>query len=61
VVNNGKTIRTYVFSSTGWLKPSKTCKITANNLLGFEPGTSEYKSRAVALAGSDLHSGYITK
>jgi hypothetical protein len=51
----------YVFSSTGWVKPAKTRKRTANNLMGFEPGTSEYKFRAVALACCDLYSDYVTK
>jgi len=46
---------------TGRVKPAKTCKRAANNLLGFEPGTSEYKSRAVALACCELYSDYITK
>jgi hypothetical protein len=36
----------YIFSSTGRVKPKRT----ANNLLGFEPGTSEHKSLAAALA-----------
>jgi hypothetical protein len=40
--------------------PAKTCKRTANNLLGFEPGTSKYKPRAVALACCDLYSD-VTK
>ena len=40
----------------GRVKPAKTSKRTANNLLRFEPGTFEYKSRAVALACCDLYS-----
>jgi len=46
---------------TGRVKPTKTCKRTANNLLGFEPDTSAYTSRAVALACCDIHGDHITK
>ena len=61
IVLRGEVVASIMVVCTGRVKPVKTCKKTANNLLGFEPGTSEYKSRAVALACCDLYSDYITK